>query len=61
MYSHIWLVYLDGVYPKTYIVTVDGQPYDTITYYRGGKKLTRDEMKSIADGYREWLDFEKTD
>lgn len=58
MSKHVWLVYLDGMYPKTYLVTVDGEVYDTIRYFRGGKKLSRNQMRDIAAGYKEWLDFE---
>lgn len=57
MYNDVWIHYLEGMYPKTYIVMVNGQPYDTLIQ-RSGKKLRRDDMRDIAAGYREWLDCE---
>jgi hypothetical protein len=60
MYNDIWIHPLKGIYPKTYIVMVNGEPYDTL-FQRSGKWLSRDDMKSIADGYREWFDLKNSD
>lgn len=54
--KHVWIHYIEFSQPKTYIVLVDGGPYDTLIQ-RSGKKLRRDDMRDIAAGYAEWLNF----
>lgn len=48
---HVWIKH----FGREYWVMVDGAVYDTMYLHRG-KKLSRDDMKSIADGYKEALE-----
>lgn len=53
--SNVWVVLNRWGGIREYTVMVNGKPYDSMTQY-SGRRLTRDEMKSVADGYKEALD-----
>lgn len=53
--TDIWIAPMEGIYPPTYVVMVNGRPRDYLTA-RLGKRLTLSEENDIIAGYREWYD-----
>lgn len=52
----VYVTQLTGIFPKTYIVVVDGKPYDSFHFYSRTEPLTLSEQRDIALGYQEALD-----
>lgn len=48
---HVWIREAER---RTYHVMVNGEVYDIMRLWRG-KRLSRNDMRDIADGYREYF------
>lgn len=53
--ANIYMTQMEGIYPPTFVVMVNGKPYDYITC-RDGKRLTWKQERDIIAGYQEWFD-----
>ena len=53
----VWVEYMTGIYPPSYMVIVDGKVYDSFIC-RDGVKLTWAQQCDVAHMYRQALDPE---